>query len=767
MNKNYLLGFVLLSLISISLVSATLNVSLSDQGTGVAYLNGTTLSSGDLNVLIYTASSGGSPTYNETFSDAISNGSWNVMLGSGSVNLSLEFGKVYYKDYLIAGENANFDGNDRQAFYSPLGDINGSDLASDFYIDSSGNISTTNYGFFGWLGSLINRITTLFVQDIDASGNINASNYTLNGTTIDDWSDAASISDTQKSGGGIYLYNDSSTIYLNETVLNTTVNFLENDTLADLSCSSDEIAKYNGSLWQCASESASGGIWINDTDWTYINTTLAPDNVSVSDLNVTGDLYVANNSIYIGNARLDLAKYGISTGVLSGGTISINASNSSLLDVTTGTAIIANLSNINDPIIETVSWDAQTIYPNLAGVRSKWIGVNASGDFIFSTAFTALEKRTVVVLGRAWGAGTDAITGKGQYSTPAFGTQKLTEDLVYALGSLNIAGNVFSANGVNLLLNKSLGQSFRFSAAFGSSPTSPNIHDDAEQLGITSYKYHLQGSSTTTTESNIEPDYYDVGGSKTAVTNNKFTVQRIYFFPVSGTVHVTYGQTEYGTLTEATDAAQTEAVILNTDILSGSILRAWIVIEQGTADLSDSAKASIITASNIGAGGGGAGGVSTHSSLSNLEWNVSGHTFSSADTMDIGGYNFTTTGRIGIGTSSPTQALDVNGSVNITGDLWVQGQNMSVPDYVFEPDYNLMFLDEVKSYTEINKHLPDSEIQGSWDNSVQKRQNFLLEKIEEIFLHLFRIDERIDNLEEENDLLKSELCVRDNSYSWC
>jgi hypothetical protein len=64
------------------------------------------------------------------------------MLGSG-VNLPLEFGKVYYKDYLIAGEDASFDGADRQAFYSPLGDVNG----SDFYINTTGNVSVGTFFF--------------------------------------------------------------------------------------------------------------------------------------------------------------------------------------------------------------------------------------------------------------------------------------------------------------------------------------------------------------------------------------------------------------------------------------------------------------------------------------------------------------------------------------------------------------------------------------------------------------------------------------------
>ena len=85
----------------------------------------------------------------------------------------------------------------------------------------AGNITTTQTGFFSFLGSLTNRITTLFVQDIDASGNINASNYTLNGTTITDWDDISS--GKSLTAGGVYLYNDSNSVYLNETKLNSTI----------------------------------------------------------------------------------------------------------------------------------------------------------------------------------------------------------------------------------------------------------------------------------------------------------------------------------------------------------------------------------------------------------------------------------------------------------------------------------------------------------------------------------------------------------------
>ncbi len=122
--------FLLLNLFMLSFVSATLNVSLSDQGTGVINKSdGTLVELGNLTIEIWDDPSAGNLIYNETFLDEIVNGSWNVMLGENESNpLQLEYGKKYYKDYKINGEDASFknltgDLTDRQFFYSPLGDI--------------------------------------------------------------------------------------------------------------------------------------------------------------------------------------------------------------------------------------------------------------------------------------------------------------------------------------------------------------------------------------------------------------------------------------------------------------------------------------------------------------------------------------------------------------------------------------------------------------------------------------------------------------------
>jgi len=85
---------------------------------------------------------------------------------------------------------------------SPI--INATQIVSD-------NLTTTNYGFFSFLGSLTNRITKLFVRDIDASGNITAQYFIGDGSLL-----------TGISAGGNSSWNESyaNTKYLDIASIN-------------------------------------------------------------------------------------------------------------------------------------------------------------------------------------------------------------------------------------------------------------------------------------------------------------------------------------------------------------------------------------------------------------------------------------------------------------------------------------------------------------------------------------------------------------------
>ncbi len=115
-------------------------------------------------------------------------------------------------------------------------------------------------------------------------------------------------------------------------------------------------------------------------------------------------------------------------------------------------------------------------------------------------------------------------------------------------------------------------------------------------------------------------------------------------------------------------------------------------------------------------------------------------------------------GRVGIGSAVPADfALAVDGKIK-TKEVLVTLDNW--PDYVFSEGYNLSPINEVKNFIDQNNHLPgmptaeEVEMNGASLGDVQKR---LLEKVEELTLYLIEQNERLENLERENELLISKL----------
>ncbi len=91
--------------------------------------------------------------------------------------------------------------------------------------------------------------------------------------------------------------------------------------------------------------------------------------------------------------------------------------------------------------------------------------------------------------------------------------------------------------------------------------------------------------------------------------------------------------------------------------------------------------------------------------------------------------------------------LDNNGllharEIKIDADVW--------PDYVFEKNYELMPLREVQNYIQLNGHLPNiPSAQTVLEEGINlaEMNRLLLEKIEELTLHLIEQERRIEELE--------------------
>jgi hypothetical protein len=99
--------------------------------------------------------------------------------------------------------------------------------------------------------------------------------------------------------------------------------------------------------------------------------------------------------------------------------------------------------------------------------------------------------------------------------------------------------------------------------------------------------------------------------------------------------------------------------------------------------------------------------------------------------------------------------------VSPSGQVFVNGTQMNVPDYVFEDGYELMPLDSLREYIEREGHLPnvyteaDRLEQGGVDIATLPLQ--LLEKVEELTLYTLDQHQKIEDLATQNQQLLDRL----------
>jgi hypothetical protein len=118
-------------------------------------------------------------------------------------------------------------------------------------------------------------------------------------------------------------------------------------------------------------------------------------------------------------------------------------------------------------------------------------------------------------------------------------------------------------------------------------------------------------------------------------------------------------------------------------------------------------------------------------------------------------------GNVGIGTITPSERLEVSGNIRVTGGSFIDdGTTLNVPDYVFEADYRLMTLDELRAFIARKKHLPNmpsaSEVRQKGLNLSQYQMK-LLEKIEELTLHVLSEQEQRKEQQKEIEQLKAQI----------
>lgn len=151
------------------------------------------------------------------------------------------------------------------------------------------------------------------------------------------------------------------------------------------------------------------------------------------------------------------------------------------------------------------------------------------------------------------------------------------------------------------------------------------------------------------------------------------------------------------------------------------------------------------------------------SSKNDISWfvGINNDIFNSTDLI-IGDYNELLTtntpsiaiksdGSVGIGTyETANYKLAVDGKI-ITEEVMIK-LSEDWPDYVFEPSYNLMGLNDLESYIISNQHLPGVPDKTSINENglaVGEMEAILLKKIEELTLYIIEQQKQIDSMKKQ------------------
>lgn len=315
----------------------------------------------------------------------------------------------------------------------------------------------------------------------------------------------------------------------------------------------------------------------------------------------------------VGSPDIDLfevVSHTMSTGVIYGGKLSVNAGNPSAVDITAMTGYVVDEATTPDtPIVTRVTTPAQTVVMDagsLARTVTWWL-INSAGAVIQQgTVPTRLQSRTHLRLGVTTQFGGVIVVN---LSNPVTVSQPAasTADLMDSLGPFSIQGNQITPNGVNLSVNHSGGTLFSraFNTYIGAALSrDPNVIT-SPAAAATQFRYITASALTFGPLVNtIDVANFDNGGVITPIGGGagQSSIHRMWLFgtgDASTQMAIQYGQATYSSLTAAIDALGQTGHVVNPLIVGNGALIAYVIATRTATNLSDTSQARIFSASKF------------------------------------------------------------------------------------------------------------------------------------------------------------------------
>ena len=308
--------------------------------------------------------------------------------------------------------------------------------------------------------------------------------------------------------------------------------------------------------------------------------------------------------------KLDYFSNHLKTGILEGGDITVL--NSTQVRVASGKGIVVNYNKgaaNAAPTVQEVNWDQIDItVSNLSAGNTEqanqWFYVDTSGAVQQQPGeFTDAQYKTTVILGSV--IHSDGIVRFAKtFPTAAYGTHNEFSEFARIFGPLKKTGHTITANGTNLSLDRAAGTAFALGRNFSTDANNPSIITDASQSIVTFYRYYQDGTGGFVLDDGVsnagytelDPTKYDDGtGTLATVAANKFTTQRLYYFPgTTGIIVAYYGRNEYDSLDAANTQISAEPFTEATNTAQQAIFLGYVIMENTCTDLSAATNSRII-----------------------------------------------------------------------------------------------------------------------------------------------------------------------------
>jgi hypothetical protein len=374
------------------------------------------------------------------------------------------------------------------------------------------------------------------------------------------------------------------------------------------------------------------------------------NSISASYIYVSGstqDLYFSQNGAGFSNVtRLRWIEGNLYSGLLSGGVISASLG-TNIYYISSGSGIIVNLNATTAsrdpyPTIQYLQWNtlSKTIDALSASFDQQFVAINSSNVIeAQGVPYTDGDFNTKIPIGVVIHQNHTNINAFQTFPSIGYGWKQRTYDFIKAFGPLKISGYTLAPSGSStgsLVLGG--GTAWVDGRNYTIDPNNPSYISEPAGLTVSKiYRYYQSGSGANNWvyDTNggvgyitIDPSKYSNNGTLANVANNRWSIQRVYYFPNSATkaFYVYYGNAIYTSQALALAAVDTELFTEAPNTAANAIYVGYMIL-RGNAVFTDAASFTIYQAGlfrGSGAGGSSGGTTAPGGSTGQIQYNNAG-----------------------------------------------------------------------------------------------------------------------------------------------